>query len=203
MKKQMYFQGLLMSLLIIIIVSCEQQPPNTQNDLTEINQEMQEVSNLIEETINEESVHLFINKTDMALNELEDQIDEFLSVLDNANERIDKGPRNSIIEIKQKIAAIDFRLAILDDENLIGGNPYADTGETSDRIDRIRPPVYGYHYPYSMGRTTATTTDVDRVTMQEMEQYAQRIHQEIVDELRELKSTIDEFGESNLEVMTP
>jgi hypothetical protein len=79
-------------------------------------------------------------------------------------------------------------LALLDDENLIGENPYDQLSES----DRVRPPAYPYPYPYRMTPTTQPA-DIDETTIKDIEDYAKEIHQEIVNELKKLKTEIDEF----------
>jgi hypothetical protein len=100
MKKLLYIPVILVPLMLLLTVSCQQQPSSAdlQTDLVEIKNAMQDVKELIAESINEESIHIFINKTDLALNELENHIDEYLSAVDNADKRIEKEPRNSIIQ---------------------------------------------------------------------------------------------------------
>lgn len=200
MKKPLYLSGILLPLIMLLWVSCQQQPSSSesQGDRTEIMNDMQEVNELIDESINEESVHLFINKTDFTLNELDNHIDEYLSVIDNANEKIEKEPRNSIITIKQKVAGIDLRLALLDNENLIGENPYGALPQGSHERERVRPTTYHYPYPYSMPTTTEQTEDIDKTTIQDIEEYAKEIHQEIVSELKDLKTEINKFVVASL-----
>jgi len=190
MKKQMYMPGILVILIMLLSVSCQQQPSSvdTQADLAEIKNAMQEVKEIIDESINEESIHVFINQADLALNELDNYIDEYMSVLDNANKKVAKEPRNQIINIKQKVAGIDFRLALLDDENLIGKNPHDQLFES----DRVRPPAYPNPYPYRMVPVTEPA-EIDETTIQDIEDYAKEIHQEIVNELKKLATEIDKF----------
>ena len=192
MKKLLYLSGIWMPLIMLFSISCEQQPSETKADLTDIRNDMQEVIELIDESINEESVHEFIHKTDLALNMLDNHIEEYLSIIDMANERIEKEARNSIIRIKEKVAGIDIRLALLDDEDLIGEDPYEHTRETT-ATDRVRPPVYPYPYPDVSAPRNIDPTDIDDTAIQDIEEYAKEIHKEIVNELKELKTEIDEF----------
>jgi hypothetical protein len=200
MKKLLIVSGMLASLIMLLLVSCQQQPSSTesQDDITEIVNNIEEIPELIDESINEESVHLFINKTDFALNELDDHIAEYLSVIDNANIKIESEPRNSIISIKQKVAGIDLRLALLDNENLIGENPFGERPMGSQERERIRPTTYHYPYPYSMPTTSDQIDDVDETTIQDIEEYAIEIHKEIVNELKDLKTEINTFVVASL-----
>jgi len=193
MKKLLYLSGICMPLIMLFSASCQQQPSETKADLTDIKNEMQEVIELIDESINEESVHVFIHKTDLALNRLDNHIDEYLSIKDMANEKIEKEARNSIIRIKQKVAGIDIRLALLDDANLIGESPFDDFPEQTHAIDRVRPPVYPYPYPHISTPDTRELTDFDDTAIKDIEEYAKEIHKEILNELKELKTEIDEF----------
>lgn len=195
MKKQMYLPGMLLTFIIFLMVSCQQQPSSSESDgeMTEIKNNMQEVSDLIEESMEEEAVHLFINKTDLALNELDNQIDEYLLEMDNNDKHVPKEPRNSIISIKQIVAGIDIRLALLDNENLIGESPFDELPEATHKADRVRPPAYPYPYPYRITEPARQTADVDDTGVKDMEEYAKEIHKEIVDELEDLKAEIDEF----------
>lgn len=194
MKNLLYLSGIWIPLVTLILVSCEPQPRTTEADLAEVKNEMQQVTELIDESINEESVHVFIYKADMALNEVDYRIDQYLSKMDKANDRIEQEARNSIIMIKQKVSGIDIRLALLDDENLIGESPFDDFPEQTQATDRVRPPVYPYPYP-NMTRpsTTRPPEDIDDTAIEETEEYAKEIHKEIVNELEELKAEINEF----------
>ncbi len=195
MKKIKYLTGLLVPVILLFSTSCQQQPSSadSQVDLAEVKTEMQEVNELIDESINEESVHVFINKTDLALNELDNYIDDYLLAMDNANENVAKEPRNSIIKIKEKVAGIDLRLALLDNENLIGQSPFDELPEQTHKEDRVRPIAYPYHYPYSTNTTPGQPVDIEDTAIKEIEDYAKEIHKEIVNELKELKTEIDEF----------
>ena len=195
MKRLMYLPKLLIPIILLIVASCQEHPSSadTQADLANVKNDMQEVIELINESINEESVYVFIHKTDLALNELDKQIDEYLDVIDDANEKVAREPRNSIIKMKQRVAGIDFRMALLDDENLIGKDPFDELPQQTKRVDRIRPPAYPYPYPYTMSPITDQPVDIDDTAIKDIEEYAKEIHQEIVDELKELKGEIDEF----------
>jgi hypothetical protein len=195
MKKLLYLPGMLLTIIVFLMASCQQQPSSSESvgDMTEIKNNMKEVSDLIEESIEEESVHLFINKTDFALNELDNQISEYLSRMDYNNDKVEKEPRNKIIKIKQKVAGIDLRLALLDNENLIGESPFDELPETTHKTDRVRPPAYPYPYPYRMTTPADQTADIDDTAVKDMEEYSKEIHKEIVNELKELKSEVDEF----------
>ena len=202
MIKLMYLPKLLISIILLFSVSCQQQPSSadTQADLANIKNEMQEVIETIDESINEESVHVFIHKTDLALNELDKQIDEYLDVIDDANIKVAREPRNSIIRIKQRVAGIDFRMALLDNENLIGEDPFDELPQQTQRVDRIRPPAYPYPYPYTMSPITDQPIDIDieDTAIKDIEEYAKEIHKEIVNELKELKTEVDEFIDESL-----
>jgi hypothetical protein len=197
MKKLLYLPGIWMPLIMLFSVSCEQQPTTSESkaDLTDVKNDMQEVIELIDESVNEESVHVFIHKTDLALNRLDNHIDEYLSVIDMSDERIEKEARNSIIKIKEKVAGIDVRLAMLDDEDLIGEGPFDEFPEQTRAIDRARPTVYPYPYPYPniSTPTTIELTDIEDTAIKDIEEYAKLVHQEIVNELKGLKTEIDEF----------
>jgi hypothetical protein len=200
MKKLLYLPGILIPLIMLFSVSCEQQPTTSESkaDLTDVKNDMQEVIELIDESINEESVHVFIHKTDLALNQLDNQIDEYLSIIDMANEKIDKEARNSIIKIKERIAGIDIRLALLDDEDLIGENPFDEATQETYPADRVRPLVYRYPYPDVSVPRSIESTDIDDTAIQDIEVYAKEIHKEIVNELKELKTETDEFIDESL-----
>jgi len=195
MKKLLYLSGIWMPLIMLFLVSCQEQPTpsETRADLADIRNDMQEVIELIDESINEESVHVFIHKTDLALNRLDNNIEEYLSIMDMADERIERDTRNSIISIKEKVAGIDIRLALLDDENLIGESPFAEFPEETHAIDRVRPPSYTYPYPHITTPETRELTDIERTTIKEIEVYAEEIHKEIVNELNKLKTEVNEF----------
>lgn len=200
MKKLLYVSGILASLIMLLSVSCQRQPSPSelQAEMTVIMNGIHEITELIDESIHEKSVHLFINKTDFALNELDRHIEEYLSIIDDTNEKIEKEPRNSIIAIKEKVAGIDFRLALLDNENLIGEDPFVELPQESHKRDRIRPTTYHYPYPYSMPVTAEHLADIDDTTVQEIEAYAKEIHKEIVNELKELRSEINKFVVASL-----
>jgi hypothetical protein len=194
MKPQICFSGLLVTLFLMFIASCQQQSSDeAQTDVTEIKNGMQEVTELIDESIREDSVFLFINKTDLALNELDMYVDQYLAAMDSADEKVSKDPRNSIIRIKQTMTGIDLRLALLDDENLIGINPFNELSEGSGKVDRIRPTAYPYSYPFSMATTPPYPENLDEGAVEDMENYAKEIHKEIVNELKELETEIDDF----------
>ena len=197
MKKLLYLSGIWMPLIMLFSVSCQQQPTPSEikAGLGDIKTEMQEVIELIDESINEESVHVFIHKTDLALNRLDNHIEEYLSIMDMADERIERDTRNSIISVKEKVAGIDIRLSLLDNKNLIGESPFAEFPEETHAIDRARPTVYPYLYPYPNISTSTTIdpTDTDDTTIKDIEEYAKSVHQEIVNELKELQTEIDEF----------
>jgi len=200
MKKLLNLPGMLLTIMVFLMISCQQQPSSseTDGDMTEIKNNMQEVSDLIDESMEEESVHVFINKTDMALNQLDNQIDDYLLEMDNNNKHVRKEPRNSIISIKQIVAGIDLRLALLDNENLIGESPFDELPEETHKTDRVRPPAYPYPYPYRMTSPARQTDDMDDTAVKDMEDYAKEIHKEIVKELEDLKSEVNEFADEGL-----
>ncbi len=195
MKKLINLSRILMPLIILLLASCQQQQSSSESkaDLADIKNKMQETSELIDESIHEESVHLFIHKTDLALNEIDKHIDEYLSIMDDANEKIEKEARNSIIRIKQIIAGIDIRLALLDDEDLIGESPFDENERETQAEERVRPPIYSYPYPNITTPATKQAKDVDDTAINDIEEYAKQLHKEIVNELKDLKTEIDEF----------
>ncbi len=190
----MHYSGILVTSGMLLLASCQQKSSDEDRaNVPEIKNGMQEVAELIDESVQEDSVYLFINKTDLALNKLDKHIDQYLSEMDSTNEKVAKDPRNSIIEIKQSMTGIDLRLALLDDENLIGVSPFNELPESNHKIDRIRPPAYPYSYPYSMATRTAYSDNLDENAIADMESYAKEIHKEIINELKVLKTEIDNF----------
>lgn len=200
MKKQLYLPGLMIMTFMLLYSGCQEQPSSSvsEADMTEIKSQMYDFNNLIDESMEVESVHLFINKTDIALNILDNSIEDYLTAMANANQDVDAGSLNSIIDIKQTVAAIDIRLAVLDDEDLIGAESSDVLLSQTENQDRMRPPTYPYPYPYRMTTPTADLTESEITAKEDLEKYAKELHDDIVDELEDLKSEVNEFITASL-----
>ncbi len=184
MKKLLNLSGVFVILVIMVSVSCQQQSSQTKSheNLGQIKIEMQDVIEKIDEVLNEEDVSVFINNTDIILNKIDNHIDEYLNMMDEADQRIDKESRNIIIRIKQKEAGIDFRLALIDD---------------STPAKRPRPFVYPYYDYYHILFKEITPEQDDTVRKGKV-QYGKEVQKEIIKDLKDIKSEIELFIKTGL-----
>ncbi len=176
MKKPIITYELLIAFILIAFVSCQQQSLKSdfEENMAEFKLEMQDLIEEIEEVKEEADMSVFISKTDGLLNRLDDQIDEYHNEMDRALQKIEKENRNKIISIKQKVVEIDFRLALLDQN------------ETIRR--RIRPTVYPYTQP-------VPADPIEPVLDEEPQKvhYGTEVKKEIINNLNELQSEVEDF----------
>jgi ElaB/YqjD/DUF883 family membrane-anchored ribosome-binding protein len=184
------------TLFSFILSSCDGQTNRTdvREDLAEIRNEMQEVIQSIDEAIATNDISEFKNKTDDAVSSLDNKIDEYLSEMDNAERRIDQNARNHVIGMKQKKVEVEFKLALLeqddyenwDDEN------YQDaaTGTPTDRANqapRAEPDE----------TTVGTTTDPDDNQREII--YGPQLVDDLKEDLRELRSDVEQFMQASMD----
>ena len=178
--------------VFFILISCEQ--PHQVSDeefresLSEIKQEMQFASELIDEAIEAEYSRELINKSDQALDIIENQLDAYMNEMDEAVRRIFKDTRTSIIDMKQKIAEIDFRLALLESNEQLRMSEDAEGYNETYEYRRTRP--VGYRFPQ--------ITRIDDRLIRERVQYGREVMEEVITNLKELNDELDKFIEENL-----
>jgi hypothetical protein len=175
MKKPIITYELLIAFILMAFVSCQQQSLRSEfeENMAEIKLEMQDLVEEIEEVKEEADMSVFISKTDALLNKLDDQIEEYHNEMDRALQKIEKETRHSIISIKQKMVEIDFRLALLDEN------------ETIRR--RIRPTVYPYTQPVPVDPIEPELDEPQKV------HYGTEVKKEIINNLNELRSEVEDF----------
>ena len=178
--------------VFFILISCEQPHQVSEEEfresLSEIKQEMQFASELINEAIEAEYSRELISKSDRALDITENQLDAYMNKMDEAGRRIFKDTRTSIIDIKQKIAEIDFRLSLLESNEQLRMSEDAEGYNETYEYRRTRP--VGYRFPQ-------ITRDDDRL-IRERVQYGRAVMEEVITNLKELNDELDKFIEENL-----
>lgn len=175
---------------LLLSVSCEQQPTEEEfrESLIEIRQEMEFASELIDEAIEAEYSRELISKSDQALDIIENQLDAYLNEMDEAVRRIFKDTRTSIINIKQKVAEIDFRLALLEGNEQLRMSEDADVDDEAYEYRRARP--QGFRFPQ--------VTRIDDRLIRERVQYGREVMGEVITNLKELNDELNQFIEENL-----
>jgi hypothetical protein len=148
MKSTIIYSGTIV-LLLLFLVSCDNQSTRTA-EMGDIKEEMNEVIQTIDEALIAEDISEFKNKTDDAISKLDNKVDDYLDELDNADRRIDGSARNQIIDIKQKKVEVEFKLALLEQDDYDwDNNEYRNrTGTTTDTRTGTN----------NMDRTTTTDT---------------------------------------------
>lgn len=175
MKKKIIPFKLLLAFILLAFVSCQQQSSEAefQEKMAEIMLEMHDVVEVINEIQDEGDMSVFINKTDALLNKLDGQIDEYHYEMDRALQKIEKETRERIIRIKQKMVEIDFRLALMDENETIR--------------KRIRPTVYPYIQPMPIDTLEPALDEPLTV------HYGTEVKKEIINNLNELKNEVEGF----------
>ncbi|MFN2395862.1 MAG: hypothetical protein ABR597_09265 [Bacteroidales bacterium] len=184
-------KSLTLPLVILFFISCDQQTADDEEfreSLSEVKQEMQDASELLEEAIDAENSSDLIVKSDEALNTIEEQLDVYMNAMDKALRRIDKDTRTSIIDMKQKIAEIDFRLALLESNKQLRMSEQAEGVDEIPEVRRTRP--VGYRFPHIL--------NMDDEIYSERVQYGEEVMEEVKTNLQELNDELNQFIEENL-----
>jgi hypothetical protein len=190
MKKLINYLGIPLLMAGLVLTSCQTELTEEEfrESLSEIKQEMQIASGWIEEAIEAETSGELILKSDMALNKIEAQLDNYLDEMDRAIRRIYKDTRTNIINIKQKTVEIDFRLSLLENTERVRRIGMTEDPDEAPTIRRTRP--IGYQFPY------AITPDEEMVT--ERIQYGEEVVDELRKNLTSLQEEVDLFIENSL-----
>ncbi len=181
-------------LTMILFASCQQQPQPTDEEFREelevIKQEMQDVVKLLDDALNSDTSVVLLQRSDLALNKLESQLDHYLDQTDKAARRIDKESRNRIITIKQKIVETDFRLALLDDNDDAKRSGQLDEFYDEDTVTVRRTRPVAYRFPI---------IDVpDDAVLQDRVQYGEEVMEELKNDLKVLKDEVERFIQNSL-----
>ncbi|MFW5707910.1 MAG: hypothetical protein ACOC12_08320 [Bacteroidota bacterium] len=190
MKNIARYAGILLPVLLFAFASCEMQPTEEEfrESLSEINQEMQNASDMLGEAIEAEETGPLVEKSDEALNIIESQLDVYMEETDKAVRRIYEDTRTRIIDMKQKIAEIDFRTDLLQNTVEFTSDQVAPPGETPT-VRRTRPVGYRFPYVYS---------EEDEEVVRDRIQYGEEVEGELKENLRELKGELDAFIQESL-----
>ncbi len=195
MKRVLGLFGMV-SLVMLLAVACNQQTgSDVQADLTDIREEMQNVIQSIDEALATTEVSEFKSKTDDAVNQLDGQIDEYLNEMDRAERRIEQQARNTVIDLKQKKVEVEFKLALLEEDD-----EYTDDQQGYQSSSARRA---------SDGELATTTMDEDTTTMDMDTQadrekqdgrilYGRELHNDIKDDLRDLRMEVEQFMQASL-----
>lgn len=191
MKRAINFLGAI-SLVIILMAACGQNTrTDTRDNLTDVREDMREVIQNIDEALATDDVSNFKSKTEDAVSSLDNKIDDYLSEMDNADRRIDHNSRNQIIEIKQKNVEIEFKLALLEQEDY---DNWGDRDRQQDRTGTTTDMRTGDDRTATGARQT--TTD-DKNHRREI-LYGQQLVDDLKADLRDLRGKVEQFVQSNL-----
>ncbi len=174
---------------MIILMGCQQEATTDeqlQEQKTEIKEEIKMAVGLIENAIETDESSVFIEKTDLALNKVDEQLDRYHDLMDNSMERIYKDTRDRIIRIKQKTVEIDFRLSLLED-NQVSTRAGAETNDTLD-IRRTRPVAYQFPVITAPGNPPRG----------DLIQYGDEVREETIKNLQSLQNELELFMENSL-----
>jgi hypothetical protein len=150
MKRRASIFGIFAFLTLFLFSACNgaRTRADIQDDLADIREEKMEIVNKIDQALAMTDIDDFVDKARDALDDLDNQIDEYHNTMDRANMRIDEQTRQSIINMKQKRAAIEFKLDLLEENGgwFDDGRDTRRTGtdwDGDDRADRRRtdPPA--------------------------------------------------------------
>ncbi|MFW5687427.1 MAG: hypothetical protein ACOCXV_00725, partial [Bacteroidota bacterium] len=119
---------------------------------------------------------------------IESQLDVYMEETDKAVRRIYEDTRTRIIDMKQKIAEIDFRTDLLQNTVEFTSDQVAPPGETPT-VRRTRPVGYRFPYVYS---------EEDEEVVRDRIQYGEEVEGELKENLRELKGELDAFIQESL-----
>jgi hypothetical protein len=178
---------------VFVFASCDQPQKLSDEEfresLSEIKQEMQDASALLDSAIIADHSREMISKSNEALNIIETQLDAYMDEMDKAVRRIYKDTRTSIIDMKQKISEIDFRLALLESNEQLKMNEDREGFDDDVRdVRRVRP--VGYRFPHII--------NIDERVIRERIQYGEEVMEEARTNLQELNAELNQFIEENL-----
>jgi ElaB/YqjD/DUF883 family membrane-anchored ribosome-binding protein len=203
MKRNFKFFGIIMILPFVLFACNTQTSRNeTRNNLSNLSEEMQDVVQTIDEAIAVNDISEFENKTEDAVNSLDKKIDDYLDEMDKAERRIERNTQNLVIDMKKKSAEVEFKLALLDQDddrvwNQDEAQPDGSGMQTSQRNITSDGSVSAAQADRTVaGNRTAEdegTTDRDRTRL-----YGSNMVEDIKEDLRELKSDVDQFMQTSL-----
>ncbi len=178
--------------IFFILISCEQPQQVSEEEfsdnVSEIKVEMQHASELLDDAIEAEHSRMMIAKSNEALNIIEAQLDAYMDEMDRAARRMHKDTRTGIIDMKQKIAEIDFRLSLLESNEQLRISEEREGYYDFPDVRRTRPVVYRFpHY-----------VDIDQKIIRQRVQYGKEVLEEARTNLQELKDELNQFIEENL-----
>lgn len=109
------------ALFAILFVACGQSNrSNTQSNIVELREDLVEVIQNIDEAIATNEVSDFKSRADDAISKLDDRIDNYLDEMDNSDQSVDQSVRSKVIDLKQKKVEVEFKLALLDQDEYDG-----------------------------------------------------------------------------------
>lgn len=189
MKKLVSNLGIFAFLSLFAFVSCQQGGGNVQEEMTDIREANMEIIQNIAEAMAMTDVSEFRDQVEEVVNNLDDQIENYHTAMDDANQRIDAEARDAVISMKEKAAAIEFKLQLMEEGGMWGNG---DQDTTWGDTDRTTDPT-----------TTTTTDDTTGMgTTGEMGeqgdvQYPQLL-EEVKNDLSQLRSDIETFNQNHL-----
>jgi hypothetical protein len=135
----------LIALFAILFVACGQSNrSNRQSNLAELREDLVEVIQTIDEAIAARDISDFKSRADDAISKLDNRIDDYLDEMDNADRRVNQSVRSQVIDLKQKKVEVEFKLALLDQDDYDGDAMYHDGRVISDDDrDRTRTTTDG------------------------------------------------------------
>jgi hypothetical protein len=136
MKKYLNSLGIILVTVLLISAGCNQQRSRSdlRENLSDIREELLEVVATIDEALVADNLSEFKNKTDNALSNLEDQIDNFQDEMNQADRRISPEAREKVINLQQRKEEVELKLNLLDNDGSVGDHHflnYSDTVVTS------------------------------------------------------------------------
>ncbi len=189
MKKPVNKIGIFAFLTFFAFVSCQQQGGDITEEMADIREANMEIVQNINEAMAMTDVSEFKDQVEDALSNLDDQIENYHNAMDDSNNRIDAQARDAIISMKEKKAAIDFKLQLMEDGDTWEGDVMEDDEMTD--TDRTTDP------------TTTTRTD-DTTAMgatgmgQEGEVNYLQLFDEVKNDLQQLSDDIQAFNQNHL-----
>lgn len=212
MKRSASIFGIFALSALFMFVSCNQQQSGSdvREDLAELRENTQEVIHKIDEALAMTDVSDFRSQAQDAMDELDNQIDEYHNTMDNADMRIDSEARETIINMKQKRAAIEFKLDLLDNGNGWGSDETG-TRRTDDRTrtdgtgDRTgtdwTDDQEGRQQTDRPRDTDLTQDDPERTEWADRDRdvnYAPEVMNEVRNDLQELRTEVEQFMQRHL-----
>ncbi len=187
MKKLVSKIGIFAFLSLFVFAACQQGGDITE-ELADIRESNMEIIQNIDEAMAMTDMSDFKDQVEEALNNLDDQIENYHTEMDNANRRVDAQARDAIISLKEKMAAVEFKLELMDEGDTWGGNDqdtsWTETDETTD-------PTTTTATDDTTGMGTTGRMDQDEVN------YPQ-LFEEVKSDLQQLRDDLQTFNQNHL-----